>query len=81
MAFPVDKQRIEGGGRDYSFEKFITAITDLRRERDISWRLRRYESSAVRSLLPDKQWLIDMMRLAPAKTGVIIHNPARSSIV
>jgi len=73
IAFPVDKQRIEAGGRDYSFEKFINAI---RPQAEQIFR----EAAEIRIIgysfaAPDKQWLLDMMRLAPPETEIIIHNP------
>jgi hypothetical protein len=73
IAFPADKQRIEGGGRDYNFEKYINA---LKPQAEAAFR----EASEIRVIgysfaAPDKQWLIDMMRLAPPETEIIVHNP------
>jgi hypothetical protein len=78
IAFPADKQRIEGGGSDYSFEKFINTI---RPQAEEVFR----EASEIRIIgysfaAPDKQWLVDIMRLAPPETEIIVHNPHASRL-
>jgi hypothetical protein len=73
IAFPVDKQRIEGGGKDYNFERYINAVRPQAEEifRGASEiRVIGYSFAA-----PDKQWLLDMMRLAPPESEIIVHNP------
>lgn len=73
IAFPVDKQRIEGGGRDYNFEKYINAVRPQAEQifrGDSEIRVIGYSFAA-----PDKQWLLDMMRLAGPEATIIIHNP------
>jgi hypothetical protein len=77
IAFPVDKQRIEGLGSDYNLEKYIKAMR-VQAERIFS------EAEEIRVIgysfaAPDKNWLVDLMRRA-TKARILVHHPEAKSI-
>lgn len=77
IAFPVDKQRIEGLGSDYNLEKYIKAIR-VQAEQIFSTaeeiRVIGYSFAA-----PDRGWLVDLMKRSP-DTRIIVHHPQASEI-
>lgn len=77
IVFPCDKQRIESGGQDLYLADYIKTIKEsvekvFRRAKEI--RVIGYSFQA-----PDKQWLLDLIRLAPnAKLKLL--NPDATNI-
>lgn len=78
LAFPADKQRIEAGGEDYNFKAYISAVRPAAEKvfaKADEIRVVGYSFQA-----PDKDWLLNLIRLAPQNARLILHNPTAPSI-
>jgi len=78
LAFPADKQRIEAGGEDYNLKDYVSAVRPAAEKVFANAEEIRVVGYSFQA--PDKDWLLNLIRVAPQDARLILHNPAAPSI-